>query len=100
MDDLLTLIGQTYEQDGIGQFVAQETQTDIWAHITSVSRSEWAVAGQSGLSPSYVATTNIANYSGEGVAVWKGKRYSIYRTYIKADTDEIELYLEKQAGIE
>lgn len=99
MDDLLTLIGQTFEQDSIGQFVSTETRTDVWAHITSVSRSEWAVAGQSGLSPSYVATTNIANYSGEIVAVWKGKRYSIYRTYIKADTDDIELYLEEKAGV-
>lgn len=99
MDDLLTLIGQTFEQDGIGQFVSTETRTDVWAHIESVSRNEWAVAGQNGLSPSYVATTNIANYSGENVAVWKGKRYSIYRTYIKADTDDIELYLEEKAGV-
>lgn len=99
MDDLLTLIGQTYEQDGIGQFVARETRTDIWAHITSVSRSEWAVAGQSGLSPSYVATTNVANYSGESLAEWNDKRYSVYRTYIKAETDDIELYLEEKAGI-
>lgn len=99
MDDILTLIGQTFEQDSIGQFVSTETRTDVWAHITSVSRSEWAVAGQNGLAPSYVATTNIANYNGESVAVWKGKRYSIYRTYIKADTDDIELYLEEKAGI-
>lgn len=98
MDDLLTLIGQVYEQDGIGQFVAQETQTDIWAHITSVSRSEWAVAGQNGLAPSYVAITNASNYSGEKMAVWNGQRYSIYRAYMQSNSDDIELYLEEQAG--
>lgn len=99
MDDILTLIGEVYTQDDIGQFVARETQTGVWAHITSVSRSEWAVAGQSGLTPSYVATTNIANYNGESVAAWNGKRYAVYRTYMKAETDDIELYLEEKAGI-
>lgn len=98
MDDILTLIGEVYTQDDIGQFVARETQTGVWAHITSVSRSEWAVAGQNGLAPSYVATTNAFNYSGEKMAAWKGKRYSIYRTYIQSDSDNIELYLEEQAG--
>lgn len=98
MDDVLTLIDETYTQDDIGQFVAQETQTEVWAHITSVSRNEWAVAGQNGLSPAYVATTHVSNYSGESVAVWKGKRFSIYRSYLKDGTDDIELYLEEKAG--
>lgn len=98
MDDLITLIGQTYTKDEIGQFLAEETSSQVWAHINSITRSEWASAGQIDLSPSYVASTNAANYAGEKIAQWQGKRYAIYRTYQADNSDYVELYLEEQAG--
>lgn len=99
MDDLLTLIAETYTQDNIGQQIATETATEVWAHLSSVSRAEWYAAGRDGLQPDFVAETPIANYDGQKIAEWRGKRYAIYRTYFRDGSDMIELYLEERAGV-
>ena len=98
MDDVITLIEETYTKDSIGQEIATETRTDIWARITSVSRAEFYSGGQAGLRPDIVAETARINYSGEKIAEWNSKRYSIYRTYFREDSDSIELYLEPKTG--
>lgn len=103
MDELIQLIGQTYSPDEIGQMAAQETAMPVWARVRSVTRSEWADAGQRGMQPQLVATTPMVNYSGQrivGIGSGDGmKRYAVYRTYFPPESDEIELYLEYQAGV-
>ena len=99
MDDLIVLIGETFTQNTIGEQIATETRTEVWAHLNSVSRSEWFAAGKNGLQPAIVAVTPIVNYSGEKLVDYAGKRYAIYRTYFRDDSDEIELYLEERAGL-
>lgn len=99
MDDLLTLIAVSYEQDNIGQQIAAETSADVWAHLRSVSRSEWYAAGRDGMQPAIVAEMPIVNYHGERTAVWHGKRYNVYRTYFVDGSDVIELYLEERVGV-
>ena len=99
MDDLLTLIAETYAQDDIGQQIATETATNVWAHLRSVSRAEWFAAGRDGMQPELVAETPIVNYNGERIAVWRGKRYNVYRTYFADGSDTIELYLEERVGV-
>lgn len=102
MDDLITLIKEEYVKDEIGQMVPVETARQVWAHLQSVTRAEWADAGQKGMQPQLVAITPIVNYDGENIvqlgAGESAKRYSVYRTYFGPDTDSIELYLERKAG--
>lgn len=98
MDELITLIAESYTTDAIGQRIPVETMRDVWAHISSVSRSEWFQAGQNGMKPALVAVTPRANYAGEKTAVIRGKRYSVYRTYFTYDADTIELYLEEKVA--
>lgn len=98
MDDVLTLIGESYAVNSIGVNVPTETRTEVWAHKRSLTRYEWFEASRQGLNPSCVLITNAANYSGEKIAIWGGVRYAIYRTYQKDDTDEIELHLERRQG--
>ena len=100
MDDLLDLILEEYTLNDIGVQIATETVTQVWARIQSASRSEFYSAGQSGLQPSLVAVTPIANYAGQKIAEWRGKRYFIYRTYFAAGSDDIELYLEEKVGVD
>lgn len=103
MDDLIYLISETYVKDEIGQLVPSEQSIPVWAHLQSVTRSEWYDAGQNGLQPQLVAITPIVNYNGESIVqIGNGeqaKRYSVYRTFFGPDTDSIELYLEKKAGV-
>lgn len=102
MDDLITLIKEGYTRDEIGQMVPVETSRQVWAHLQSVTRAEWADAGQKGMQPQLVAITPIVNYDGESIVQLgvgeSAKRYSVYRTYFGPDTDSIELYLERKAG--
>ena len=103
MDDLIVLIAQRYQKDAIGNLLPVETATPVWAHLQSVTRAEWADAGQNGLQPQLVAVTPIVNYSGEKVVqIGSGEsaqRYAVYRTYFGPDSDTIELYLERKAGV-
>lgn len=103
MDSLIYLISETYSSDAIGQLVPGEQSTAIFANLQSVTRAEWSDAGQNGLQPQLVATTPIVNYNGETIVQIgdgeQAKRYGIYRTYFQPDSDLIELYLERKAGV-
>lgn len=72
----------------------------IFGSISSVNRAEWYSAGQEGRKPELVFTTPIINYSGQPEAEYHGTRYSIYRTYLRQGSDEMELYLERKAGVQ
>ena len=108
---VITLISTTYTQDAIGQSVPVETQRDVFCNLRSVSRSEWATAGQMGLEAELVATMFAPDYRGEEIAevLWPetegsqpnpgtAVRYGVYRTY-RGRNDEIELYMERKAGV-
>ena len=96
MDDLVELVQLTFTTDELRQRVPVESRKSVWAHIQSVSRSEWFQGGQNGLNPSLVIDTNRVNYNGEKTVIIQGKRYTVYRTYFDDRSDTIELYLEEQ----
>lgn len=104
MDDLVYLIGVAYSEDEIGQLVPMETERAVWASVQSVSRAEWAQAGQAGLNPELVLTMPRVNYNGQKIVELRkdcgqSVRYGVYRTYFNSDSDDIELYLEQKAGV-
>ena len=106
---VFTLIALAYTVDAIGQRVPftqsttgdpepAETTREVYARrIDSVTRTEWATAGQMGFQAEYRVTMFLHDYNGEGIAELDGKRYAVYRTYHSAP-DEIELYLGERAG--
>lgn len=98
MDDVIKLISSVYTKDSLGQEIPTETAREVFASVQSVSRAEWQSAGQNGLRPAFVAVTPLINYAGELTAEWRGKRFTVYRTFFKNETDEIELYLEEKVG--
>lgn len=101
MDDVITLICVTREQNSIGDYVQTgETRREIYGSVGSVSRAEWFQAGHAGFNPDIVFATPLVNYEGESEAEYRGAIYSIYRTYYVEDTDEIELYLTRKAGVQ
>ena len=107
---VFTLIAATYTVDAIGQRVPYtqsttgdpeptETSRAVYARrIDSVTRDEWATAGQMGFQAEFRITMFLHDYEGETIAELNGKRYGIYRTYHSAP-DEIELYLGEKAGV-
>ena len=98
MDSLIALVKKTYSFNEILEQVETETQTEVFASLRSVSRQEFAAAGQLGLYPEFMAVTNAVNYSGEKVAIVNDERFAIYRTFRPNDSDEIELYCQREVG--
>lgn len=97
--DLLT---KTYTTDDMGQKIYKTKERTVFATLTSISRAEWtsySQTGRQGLVPAYVATIFMGDYEGESQCVYDGQTYGIYRTY-ERDDEQVELYLEKKAGIE
>lgn len=94
----IILVSQTAEQGTDGVWREEEKTREVFAQVNSVTRAEFFEGGRSGLNPEYRFTLFAGDYEGEKVVVYNGERYAVYRTYI-ARTDDIELYVERQGGI-
>ena len=66
--NVLTLIGASYAVDELGQRVPVEVPRKVFCDLRSVTRAEWAAAGQLGLKPDLVATMFSPDYQGEQIA--------------------------------
>lgn len=100
MDGTAFLIQETYRPDKIGRHISDEEKKEILVSEGPLTCTEYFKAGQNGMNPKIMLTTAAVNYSCENVIEYKNMRYGIYRTYLRPDTDEIELYLHKKAGIQ
>lgn len=98
----IDLLKKTYTTDSMGQKIYTTQKNTVFATITSISRAEWvsySQTGRQGLVPVYVATVFFGDYEGESECEFDGQKYGIYRTY-ERDDEQVELYLEKKAGLE
>lgn len=96
--NIINLIAKTYKVDAIGQRIPQEGRREVFCSVSSVSGTEFLDAGRSGIRAEYKITMFAPDYAGEEIAELDGVRYSVYRTYL-AKNEQIELYLEKKAGV-
>ena len=93
------MIKQSIIRDKIGQQKAVvEEETEVFCTIHSITRSEWRDAGQNGIAADLKVVMPTVNYSGEQVAIVQGKRKAVYRTYYPPESDDVELYLQSEAG--
>ena len=98
----IDLIKKTYTTDSMGQKLYTTQNKTVYATISSITRAEWvsySQTGRQGLVPAYVALVFMGDYEGENECVYDGQTYGIYRTY-ERDDEQVELYLEKKAGLE
>lgn len=99
MDGTIILIKQSVTEDKIGQQkAAEEEKAEVFCTINSITRSEWRDAGQNGIAADLKVVMPAVNYSGEQIAIVDGKRKAIYRTYHPPESDDVELYLQSEAG--
>lgn len=93
-DHELTLIGQTIQEDDIGNQISVETETVVLCGLKSVGRSEFYSGAATGLRPELVFVIHAYEYNGEQIVEFEGVRYRVIRTY-QTGTEEIELTVEK-----
>lgn len=95
--DVITLVGVTRTQNEYGQWIESETTKQVYCDVDSVTQSEFFEGGRNGLNPEYRFTMFFADYNDEPIVEYKGKRYAVYRTYLKRN-DKLELYVERKGG--
>ena len=80
------------------EIVTEGSAKTVFAELSSITRQEFFTAGAAGLKPSLEAIIYSFEYSDEPIVEIGTKRYSVYRTYLRADDDRVELYLEQKEG--
>lgn len=91
------LIVEAVERDDIGQeYTDAASSGEVYCTVKSVTRDEWRVAYQAGWDSFAKLTVSAADYGGERIAIFEGKRYEIYRTYQPGM--DVELYLGERVG--
>ncbi|BBN99161.1 phage head closure protein [Sporolactobacillus terrae] len=99
LDDVCDLITVDTELDNLNQpVIKEEHPRQLFCARLNVSRAEFAAAGQLGLKPDLVLAVDSDEYDGENQIDYAGKRYAVYRDYLRTD-GYTELYCEVKAGV-
>lgn len=87
--DVINLIAQTPGTHGVFD-TPQETSRQVFCTVRSVGMSEFYRAHEVGLSPEIVfVLTDSADYEGEKIVEYNGRRYEVIRTYVSGLSIEI-----------
>ena len=96
-DHELVLIGETIQEDEIGNQKPVETRTTVLCSVKSAGRSDFYSGAAAGLRPELVFLVHAYEYNGERIVEFEGMRYRVIRTY-QTGTEEIELTVERVVG--
>jgi hypothetical protein len=100
MNELLTLVGRTYDDN---DKLTNETRREVFCRQESISRSEFYQAQATDLRPELVLIlADYLDYEGEHVCIYGGDWYRVIRTYRKGQ--ELELIVqtapEEEVGVD
>ena len=95
--DVLTLIKTTYTNDLLGIPQESTSERDVLCSIESVTRAEFFDGGRNGINPSLMFKVFAGDYDDEQEIRYKGKAYSVYRTYF-TQGNEVEIYVTRKGG--
>jgi SPP1 family predicted phage head-tail adaptor len=95
----IALISIEYSQDDLGEWTDTQIKTEVFAMVNSVTMSEFYQAGLQGFKPDYRFSVWMTEYNDQELVEYKGKVYSVYRTY-RRDDGRIELYVNEKKGEE
>lgn len=91
------LISQNISYSEIGVPVSTSSTTELIGNFQTVSAQEFYRGGELGIKPEFIIKVWDAEYNGETLLEYDGKRYIIYRTYLVSDGRR-ELYCQKDVG--
>ena len=90
-DKEIALIKQiTFKDDDGFDATDEQKRGGIFANKKSVKRSEFYMANQAGIRADVIFEMWAADYDGEKIVEWDGKRFKVIRTYEPGE-DKIEL---------
>lgn len=87
--EVIQLVAEDPGAHGVFDSVTETART-VFAEIRSVGYSEFYAAKSAGIEPSIVfVLADYAEYDGEKIVLFDGKRYRVVRTYTNAQTIEL-----------
>ena len=90
-DDVCYLIAENPQAHGVFD-KPQEPEIPVFCQVLSVSRSEYWHALQNGIEPSFVLRfSEYADYHGEKLLQFRGKRWRVIRTYVTDHAVELTI---------
>lgn len=96
-DRVLTLVAVRYSADHDGNRVPSERRRTVFANELSVGARSYYEAGQSGHHPVARLQVRACDYSGEGYAIYEGRRLAVTRAD-GSSPDLVTIDLEEEAG--
>lgn len=97
LDDVCSLVSVTYTEDELGQSIEAESERQVFCTVLSITRQEFATAGQLGLKPKIMIVLDNEEYNDEKTVMYDNKRYTVYKDFPRVDGC-IELYCEIKVG--
>lgn len=97
LDDVCYLIQITTTKDDLGQDIKEENEFMVFCSILSITKAEFATAGQLGHKPDVMFIIDSDTYGDEKYLRYGEKKYSIYKSYRRVD-GFTEIYCEVRAG--
>lgn len=86
MNDIITLVTQSYTVDSAGDSIATETTKDVFAERRSIGMKRKMEAMDAGLKLEHkFILADEYEYSGEEILVYNGIRYNIVNSFITDD---------------
>lgn len=97
--DTVTLEAVEHGMDSEGYPKETVTETEVFADVQSVRRSEFYAARQIGITLAIAVKLRAGDYAGQERLSWNGTRYKVERTYTEArEMYELECSEFKEAG--
>jgi SPP1 family predicted phage head-tail adaptor len=97
LDDVCSLLSIHTTKDELGQAIKSEKPFMVFCSRLSVTRAEVTSAGQLGNKPDFMLVVDNDAYDNETMLEYQGKKYSIYKTFVRWD-GYTELYCELKTG--
>lgn len=89
-DDVVTLVRENPQAHGIFD-PANEIRVECFCKVQSVGRAEFWRGMSNGLEPTLIFTlSEYADYQGEKIAEYHGKRMRVIRTFVTDNAIELE----------
>lgn len=95
LNDICTLISESFEADDIGNQIAVARETEVFCGEMAITEKEFYDAAQAGIRPETAVIVNSMDYDGQLKVSFKGITYSVIRRYPRID-EFTELYLQRK----
>ena len=98
LDDVCTLVSQTYVKDELNQEIEQDVERTVFCMVSSVNRAEFFQAGRNGHKPVMIIYMDAIEYDDQSELLYRDEKYYVYKVFFRTD-GHVELSCEKRVGL-